>query len=124
MEKKKYDGFHFLPDIEIEDGYVFQFFVLNDATGEETKEVLIGGTNVGELYNVLLLKQKEDGIEVSDVFQAIFADPEIYAEGLIGTDYYGTFLKNSEHTKKWWDLYVKTTIETVEKFNKTGDSNV
>lgn len=123
MTKQEYDGFHFLPDPEIDGGYVFQFFKLNKLEGNDHSTDVIGSTTVGDMYNVLLMREREETVEITDIFQAIFADPTIYAEGLIGSDHYGTFVKNTEHSKEWWESYVKKTCDVVKEFNTTGEIN-
>ena len=120
MSTKDYDGFHFLPDPENEDTFLFQFFNLKRLEGNENSIEVIGGNDIGDLYNVLLMRETESDVQVTDVFQAIFADPRIYAEGLIGSDIYGTFVKNTEHAKDWWQSYVATTKKVVDQFNKSN----
>ena len=123
-ENVRYDGFHFLPDPQSEDSYMMQFFTLERKDGDQTENEPLGSTDVGDLFNVLLMRQKENGIEVTDIFQAIFADPVVYAEGLIGSDHYGTFVRHTELAKDWWNLYVQKTQDTVKIFNMTGEVNV
>lgn len=123
-ENVQYDGFHFLPDPESEGDYFMQFFTLERKDGDKTENVPLGSTDVGDLFNVLLMRQNENSIEVTDIFQAIFADPVVYAEGLIGSDHYGTFVRHTELAKEWWDVYVKKTQDTVNLFNLTGKVKV
>jgi hypothetical protein len=54
---------------------------------------------------------------LNDTFEAIFADPVVYAEGLIGMDIYGTFVKKTEEAQKWFDEYLKLTSERVTMIN-------
>lgn len=118
--EEEYDGFHFLPDPEDDDSFVFQFFRLSKIEDNTDSTDVLGKTTVGDLYNVMLMREKDGIVEVTDEFQAIFADPTVYAEGLIGSDHYGTFVKNTQHAKTWWEAYVSATKKTIEKFNTTG----
>lgn len=117
---KDYDGFHFLPDPENDDTFLFQFFNLKRLEGNNHSTEVNGGNDIGDLYNVLLMRESGNSVEVTDIFQAIFADPKIYAEGLIGSDIYGTFVKNTEHANEWWKDYVITTKRIVNEFNQSN----
>lgn len=117
MAKKDYDGFHFLPDPEKEDSFIFQFFNLSNTSEKIVSEEPIGGNSLGDMFEVLLMKENEDSVELYDVFQAIFADPEVYAEGLVGSDVYGTFVRKTELSKVWWEKYVEKTKEMIDKVN-------
>jgi len=120
MSTKDYDGFHFLPDPENDDTFLFQFFNLKRLEGNDHSTEVIGGNDIGDLYNVLLMREGENDVQVTDVFQAIFADPRIYAEGLIGSNIYGTFIKNTQHAEDWWQNYVITTKRVVNEFNQSN----
>jgi hypothetical protein len=120
MTKRKYDGFHFLPDPEQEDSFIFQFFHLTNTSEVDISDEPIGGNNLGDMFDVLLMKEKEDGVELYDIFQAIFADPEVYAEGLVGSNVYGTFVRKTEISKVWWENYVEKTKVMIDKVNSEG----
>lgn len=113
-----YDGFHFLPNPENEESVQFHFFRLQDNSGNEpiddTDENV---TSVGPVYNVLLMKQLDDGIKLNDIFEAVFSDPTVYAEGLIGSDLYGTFVRKTKRCDVWWNSYVERTKITIDKIN-------
>lgn len=117
MTENDYDGFHFLPHPENEGEFFFQFFSLKNTDGSTKGTEPIGKTEVGEMYNVLLMKDTEDEVILDDVFQAIFADPTVYAEGLIGSNIFGTFVKHTEHAKEWWRDYVSTTKKLIDEMN-------
>lgn len=121
MTEAEYDGFHFLPHPENEGEFFFQFFSLKKTDGTTEGTSPIGSTEVGDLYNVLLMKNTEDELILDDVFQAIFADPTVYAEGLIGSNLYGTFVRNTDHAKEWWNNYVTTTIRMIDELNMTEE---
>jgi hypothetical protein len=122
--EKNYDGFHLLPNMKDDHvGLEFHFFSLDNKEGFEnshSKEPLVKNS-FGELYNVLLMKQTEDGVEIDGVFSAIFADPVIYAENLLGTNIYGTFVKNNELCNVWWEHYVEETTKRIDSINENGE---
>jgi hypothetical protein len=109
-----YDGFHMLPHESDDNKIQFRFFKINE---DRLQGDTIGRTEIGESYNVLLVKHGEKGVEMNDTFEAIFADPVVYAEGLIGMDLYGTFVKKTAEAQKWFDDYLKLTNESVTMFN-------
>ena len=123
--KINYDGFHLLPNMKDDSvGLEFHFFSLDNKEGFEnshSKEPSVKNS-IGELYNVLLMKQTEDGgVEIDGVFSAIFADPVIYAENLLGTNIYGTFVKNNELCNVWWEHYVEETTKRIDSINENGE---
>jgi hypothetical protein len=122
--KEGYDGFHFLPNPESEDEneFIFHFFKLTPVEGSNLKTETIGGNEIGDMYNVLLMKEAEnENVEIDDVFQAVFADPIVYAENLIKCEIYGTILRNSELNFRWWKDYVSTTKKIIEQTNNSGE---
>jgi hypothetical protein len=110
----QYDGFHMMPDENNMASTQFKFFkIKEDYLQGET----IGKTSIGETYNVLFLKKTKDGIELNDVFEAVFADPVVYAEGLIGINLYGTFVKKTEEAQEWFDDYIRLTKKRIDDIN-------
>ena len=122
MKGNSYDGFHFLPNPEDESSVQFQFFKLKNEKGElnDHEADLENVTSVGPVYNVLLLRSSSDdeSIEVCDVFEAVFSDPSVYAEGLIGADIYGTFVRKNKKCAAFWKSYLEQTLLTVEEINQ------
>lgn len=116
-----YDGFHLIPNSEKESGLEFHFFSLENKEGANKSKDPIGGNKLGDLYNVLLMKHTEEGIELDSIFSAIFIDPEKYAENLLGTNIYGTFVKSSELCNEWWKHYVVETKKRIESINESGE---
>jgi hypothetical protein len=124
QNEERYDGFHFLPNPESDDDneFIFQFFKLTPTEDSKLKTESIGGNKIGDMYNVLLMKESvDDNVEIDGVFQAIFADPEVYAENLIKCGIFGTILRNTELSSHWWRQYVSTTKKLIEQTNNSGE---
>lgn len=120
--KKSYDGFHLLPNLEDDSvGLEFHFFSLDNKEGSQHSKEPSVKNSIGELYNVLLMKETEEGIEIDSVFSAIFADPVVYAENLLGTNIYGTFVKDNELCNVWWEQYVAETKRRIDYINENGE---
>ena len=109
-----YDGFHMMPHDKDEDKVQFKFFKINE---NHLQGETIGRSEIGEVFNVLLVRHGKEGIELNDTFEAIFADPVVYAEGLIGMNIYGTFVKKTAEAQEWFDDYLKLTTERVTMIN-------
>lgn len=122
MKGKSYDGFHFLPNPENESTVQFQFFKLKNEKGEldDPEADLENVTSIGPVYNVILLRSLSDdsAVEVCDVFEAVFSDPSVYAEGLIRADIYGTFVRKNTKCAAFWESYLEQTLLTVEEINQ------
>jgi hypothetical protein len=117
---KEYDGFHMMPSDD--DKITFSFFKINE---KYLQGETIGKSSVGDNYNVLLLKHDSEGVHINDVFEAIFSDPVVYAERLVGMNLYGTFVKKTEESQKWFNDYLTETKEKVIMLNSKikGDNN-
>jgi len=120
MTIKKYDGFHFLPDSQDENSVQFQYFNLETDSPEYTNSDFENVTDNGPVYNVVLLKGVGDGsgVELCDVFEAVFSDPSVYAEGLIGTEIFGTFVRKNKKCESFWNNYLQETLSNIEKINE------
>ena len=105
----EYDGFYFLPG-EDDNEYNISFFTFNEGKGGTPIE----NTEVGFKYHVAFFKWNEDeSVEFNDTFEAIFADPLTYIEGLVGSRLYGTFVRKTEKSKEWFDNYLSKTLDSV-----------
>lgn len=108
-EKRKYDGFYLMPGDE-EDSFEFSFFTFKD-------DMKIGApvqfTSVGDMFHVALFNEIEDGVQLNDTFEAIFADPVVYAKELLNVGLFGTFLRKTENSQEWWDNYLTKTKTVV-----------
>jgi CRISPR/Cas system-associated protein Cas7 (RAMP superfamily) len=119
--KRIYDGFHLLPSFDRPggevDGVELHFFTIDNKDGHNRSKEVLYKNDVGEMYNVMLMIETEEGIVIDDMFSAIFADPVVYAENLFGTNIYGTFVKRSEIGENWWEHYISTMTESIEDIN-------
>lgn len=118
MPVENFDGFYFLPVDEEEEGMKFAYFRVTD---EECKGEPVGGTDIGDMFHIAFFKRGEDGDPVFDEhFEAIFADPQFYVEGLIGAELYGCVLRKTTKSGKWWNDYLEKTVKscTLNKLRK------
>lgn len=106
---KDFDGFYLVPGKD-ETEVAFKFFRFTNSHEFGDK---IDGTEIGDMYHVAFFRQTDKGVEFDDNFEAIFADPVVYANGLIGGNIFGTFLKKTEKSYEWWDDYLKSILGRV-----------
>lgn len=109
---KDYDGFYFLPpDDENLVGLQFQFFKFRDEFKDGTP---IESSTAGDKFHVAFFRKNEDGQpEFDDSFEAIFADPVVYVQNLIGSDIYGCFCRKTDKSEKWFEDYLTKTTKSV-----------
>lgn len=109
---KNYDGFYFLPpEDENLVGLQFQFF---NFKGEYKNGTPIESSTVGDKFHVAFFRKNEDGQpEFDDSFEAIFADPVVYVQNLIGTNIYGCFCRKTNKSEKWFEEYLTKTTKSV-----------
>ena len=109
---KDYDGFYFLPpDDENLIGLQFQFFKFKDEYKGGTP---IESSSAGDKFHVAFFRKNEDGEpEFDDSFEAIFADPVVYVQNLMGTDIYGCFCRKTDKSEKWFEDYLTKTTKSV-----------
>ena len=105
MKPKEYDGFYFVPHGETGEDLEFKFFKFNDnemATAEP-----VGTTAIGDTYHIAFFKQDEKGFpKFDDSYEAVFADPQIYVQGLAGSGLYGCVLRKTEKSGQWFQDYL------------------
>jgi hypothetical protein len=99
-DSKNFDGLYFVPGDE--DGQLeISFFTFND---EVNKGSPIENNAVGDKFHVALFKEDDEGdITFDETFEAIFADPVVYLKGLAEMGIYGTFVRKTEKSQKWFD---------------------
>jgi hypothetical protein len=118
LNDSEYDGIFFTPGEE--DGSLkIEYFTLND----EYKCEPIESTVVGHKYHIAFFKLVEEGVVTFDEhFEAIFADPTTYIEGLAGHNIFGTVLRKTEKSGKFWENYLTTIkkVDTIEPVTKTN----
>ena len=107
MIPSKYDGFHMLPVPEQANVIQFHYFQLEESGLQGETE---GKNDIGEAYKVMLLKHDENGVHMDDVFEAVFADPIVYAKSLAGNNIFGTFVKKTKEGECWFDKFLNETI--------------
>ena len=104
MTPKEYDGFYWLPHGDDENAIEFRFFKFNDEKG---KAEPVGSTQIGDTYHIAFFKSGENGAPVFDEsYEAIFADPKIYVQGLAGSGLYGCVLRKTEMSGEWFQDYL------------------
>jgi len=113
MADTEYDGFYFLPDEE-SDGIRLSFFTFNK---KAFKGKPIGGTEIGDMFHIAFFRKNEDGLpEYDDDFEAIFADPVVYIESLVGSNLFGCILRKTEKSGKWWKIFLTDTKKNCTMF--------
>lgn len=109
-----YDGVFFFPAVneEGDDVMAFNFWSFN---GKYANKKSIEDTEVGNKFFVVFFKQdEEDGFVIDDTFEAIFADPKVYLEGLVGSNLFGVLCRKTSNSHTWLKKYVKETMEKLK----------
>lgn len=106
-EMDGYDGFIFLPHDEDEDALEFRFIKYKDNFGPPVEN-----TEIGDKYHVAFFKRDRETGEFSfdETFEAIFADPMVYAKNLAGHNVFGTIMRKQEKTTEWFKDYLNDLI--------------
>ena len=104
---ENYDGFYFLPNKQ-ENSALFNFFTFDEDDGDLANSKKVDSKNeVGDLWHIALFTQGEKGEPVfNDSFEAIFSDPEIYAQNLSSIGIYGCVLRKTDKSVKWFNDYL------------------
>ncbi len=101
---ENYDGFNFLPG-KGDDEMAISFFEFGEELGNQKK--VDSKNEVGDLWHIALFTQGEKGEPVfNDSFEAIFSDPEIYAQNLSSIGIYGCVLRKTDKSVKWFNDYL------------------
>ena len=116
----KYDGIHFIPHkIKNKTGLQFYFF---DLDNEYANGVPIESTSLGDKWFIVYLKSSENGYPFYDNnTEAIFADPIVYLKGLAGKGIYGTMVRKTDKSIKWFEDFLENILKN---YTKNGDDNV
>ena len=100
---KEYDGLYFLPgdeDYELK----IQYFVLSEEYRGGDK---IGNNSIGDCFHVAFFRPDENGdAKFDEHFEAIFADPSVYLDGLVGGELFGCMLRKTTKSGKWFEEYL------------------
>lgn len=117
-ETDTHDGFFLLPGDDGEEHYSVKLKYFNFPT-KFKKGKKIDGSKMGDMYHVALF-ETEDGLlpELTDQYEAIFADPEVYIKALVGLNIFGCFVKKTENSSKWFKNYIKDTKNDLKKLRK------
>lgn len=100
--EKRYDGFYFTPGDHSGEIELSFFKVKSQEMGNP-----IDFTKLGDMFHVAFFRRDTTGRpEFEEEFEAIFADPKIYVQNLIGSEIYGTFLRKTENSGKFWKDYL------------------
>jgi len=114
MTKRVYDGLFFTPGEE-EDSLTISFFDLKD---EYADGVPIEGNDIGPKCHIAFFKECDDGlVRFDETFEAIFADPVTYVNGLLGGGLYGCILKKTTKSHEWFEHYLTRTKDRVTMLN-------
>jgi hypothetical protein len=120
MSKRKmdYDGFYIMPG-DNEDQVEVRYFTFKEDFGDS-----IENTEMGDKYHVALFQDNNDDMEFNDHFEAIFADPSVYAMNLAKGNLFGTYVRKTAKSSDWFDNYLKTTLDSVTllKLSKAAQS--
>lgn len=110
-EMDGYDGFIFLPHDEDEEELEFRFIKYTSNFGEA-----IENTEVGDKYHVAFFKRDRETGEFSfdETFEAIFADPMVYAKNLRGVNVFGTIMRKQERTTDWFKEYLTDLTKSIK----------
>jgi hypothetical protein len=109
MAKEEYDGFYFLPG-EDEDGINIAYFKFKEGQFEADA---VETSPLGDKYHIAFFKRDANGDPMfDDEFEAIFADPSVYIQGLVGAKLYGCVLRKTEKSAEWWKEYLDRAQKT------------
>lgn len=107
---KSYDGLYFLPGDEDNELMISYFDFKDEMAGGVPQE----STSVGDKWHIAFFKRDAGGQPAfDDSFEAIFADPAIYINNLVGANVYGCIVRKTDKSEKWFNNYLKRTMETL-----------
>lgn len=97
-----YDGFYLVPGETAEEIELKFFKAIDSDMG-----ISVDCTDVGDMFHVIFFRHKEGKLVYDEHFEAIFADPVVYANGLAGGKIFGTFMRKTDKSHEWWNNYLK-----------------
>jgi hypothetical protein len=101
VSSETFDGFSFTPTDNEED-LELAFFKVKREMGNP-----IDSTSVGDMFHVAFFRMsKNKPPEFDEEFEAVFADPKVYVQNLIGAKICGTFLRKTENSGNFWKEYL------------------
>jgi len=112
-----YDGVFFFPAVD-DDGDDVMTFNFWSFDGKYANKESVEATDIGNKFLVAFFKEGEQGYEIDDTFEAIFADPKIYLEGLIGSRLFGVMCRKTANSTNWFQNYLKETMNKFKNLNE------
>jgi hypothetical protein len=110
MSKEEYDGFYFLPGDEDGDLNIAYF---KFKSGEEFDAKPVEDSPLGSTYHIAFFRRDVNGDPMFDeAFDAVFTDPSVYIQQLVGSNLYGCVLRKTEKSAKWWQEYLTRAQKT------------
>lgn len=123
LSPSEYDGIYFLPGEE-DDELVIHCWEFK-ANTEYADATPIEGNQIGNMYHIAFFRKDGEGNPIFDEhYEAILRDPEEYLKNLTGAGLYGCVLKKTEKSGKWWEEYLKRTLDyvTLKKLKTYAES--
>lgn len=96
FEKQSYDTFMFLPGEKEEDIHI-------ETNEFKEKGNKLGGSNLGDCYDIIIFKDKKGDVDNLERFDAILIEPLEYISMLIPLDFYGVICKKTTTSGKLMD---------------------
>jgi hypothetical protein len=112
-----YDGVFFFPAVD-QDGDAAMAFNFWSFTGKYADKESVEATDIGNMFHVAFFAEKEEGYEIDDTFEAIFADPKVYLEGLTGSNLFGVLCRKTVNSSTWFREYLQETTKKLKIVNE------
>ncbi len=112
-----YDGVFFFPAVD-DDGDDVMAFNFWSFDGKYANKESVEATDIGNMFHVAFFKEGEEGYVIDDTFEAIFADPKVYLEGLVGSRLFGVMCRKTANSTKWFQNYLKETMNKFKSLNE------
>ncbi len=106
---KDYDGIFFSPMVE-QEGMDFIFFRYKDELADLPS---VDGNSAGNRYHVAFYRVEDEKPVLEDAFETIFIDPEVYVNGLVGMNRYGTIARKTAKSGEFFKDYLKTVEQAI-----------
>lgn len=102
LNSVKFDGIMFVPHPDKENAHHVETFQYIDS-GDK-----LGGSEMGDEYEIITFKEDGDGPKHRDRFSAILIDPSEYVIRMIDCDFFGVVGKKTTTSAKFFDdIYQK-----------------
>jgi len=105
IKNDKFDAFFFMPGQE-------EDTVRVEGANYKQPGSIVGGSEMGSMYHILLFKQNEQGVPVDpDLFEAILIDPLEYVSRMITCDFFGLVAKKTTTS----DEFIQSTFDKLKE---------